>query len=68
MLYAIGRQDDNLYRIDRTHASTQVIGSTGLSTTGGGLAFVIPEPAALTLAILGTICVFAGGRRTRPRT
>lgn len=56
VLYGIGTQDANLYMIDPLTAATSVIGSTGLLTTGGGLAFVdgyVPEPCTLLLFSVG---------------
>ncbi|MCH7725466.1 MAG: hypothetical protein IH991_03130, partial [Planctomycetes bacterium] len=59
VLYAIGSQDPNLYRIDPGLGTTTLVGDTGLSPTGGGLAFVIPEPSTLTLAAFGFIAAEA---------
>lgn len=51
-LYGKGRQSMNLYAISPADASTTLIGSTGI-VEGGGLAFVVPEPATAALLLIG---------------
>ncbi|HNU50224.1 MAG TPA: hypothetical protein PKJ98_04820 [Verrucomicrobiota bacterium] len=56
VLYAIGSQDSYLYAIDPDTALATIIGSTGLSPAGGGLAFVpVPEPAFSMAASAGAL-------------
>lgn len=55
-LYGKGEQDTNLYSIDPITARATLIGATGLSE-GGGLAFVIPEPATLLLLGMGSLAL-----------
>jgi hypothetical protein len=66
-LYGIGEQDPNLYRINPLNAATSIVGPTGLSETGGGLAFVpvIPEPASAALAGLALAVMGIWVRRRR---
>ena len=63
LLYAVGDQDSNLYRIDPATGVATVIGSTGLADPGGGLAFeaTVPEPHTFGLLALGI--GFLGVRR-----
>jgi hypothetical protein len=55
ILYAIGEQDNNLYRINPLTAEATVIGPTGIiGETGGGLAYdasgtPVPEPSTFIL-------------------
>jgi hypothetical protein len=66
VLYAIGDEaSTNLYRINPVTAAATVVGPTGLANDEGGLAFIVPEPSTLLMA-LGTIApLTVGGRRRR---
>ncbi len=55
---------DKLYTLDPTTGELTEVGSTGLADGLAGLTFVIPEPAALTLLVLG-MSFLAGCRRQR---
>ena len=61
-LYGKGRQSTNLYAINPENASTSLIGSTAI-VEGGGLAFIVPEPATAVLFAIGGIIALR--RRTR---
>jgi hypothetical protein len=56
VLYAKNSGDTTLYKIDLGTGVTSRIGSTGL-TTGGGLAYVVPEPASLVLLAVAGLLV-----------
>ena len=56
VLYAKSSGDATLYQIDLGTGLTSRIGSTGL-TTGGGLAYVVPEPASLVLLAVAGLLV-----------
>lgn len=61
-LYGKGRQSVNLYAISPDDASTSLIGSTGIPE-GGGLGFIVPEPATAVLFAIGGIIALR--RKTR---
>lgn len=53
---------DSLYLINPSTGATTLIGPTGLPDGLAGLAFVIPEPSCLGLALLGSVIGFANRR------
>ncbi len=61
VLFALDNLEDALYTIDITTAETESVGLTGLGKAPG-LAFT-PEPASLSLLVLGGLLAFA---RRRP--
>jgi hypothetical protein len=68
VLYAIGSQDSNLYRINVITGAATVVGNTGITSgsTGGGLAFVaqpVPEPATMGLVGSGVLAAWLRRRR-----
>ena len=67
VLYALGNfyttgmaGSTGLLKIDPDTALATVIGLTGLEYTGGGLAYVIPEPATLSLLAVGVLSLSCG--------
>jgi len=56
ILYATGNQNGNLYQLDPATGLATLIGPTGFTSAGGGLAFdagAVPEPATTGLIGLG---------------
>ena len=62
VLYAKNGRDSTLYQIDPTTGFTSVIGDTGI-LSGGGLAFVVPEPQVLSFLLVGIVFLVRRSRR-----